>query len=103
MSVFDRLNDTLFRDGNFGQDALFRPAGQGEGVPVRVILIETDAIQSEAGLRFAVEGQMLELQSGPIAQPMAGDTIEIADGRIFQVQGTPQHTAGVWRLDTFQP
>lgn len=101
MTAFAAATDVLFADPHLARDAVYRPAGAGDGIPVRVMLRRPDRIESFGEARIASSTTMLDLRVSEVAEPVAGDTIEL-DGRMVVVQGTPLLDAEglVWSLDT---
>ena len=101
MTAFAAATDVLFADPHLARDAVYRPAGAGDGIPVRVMLRRPDQIESFGETRLASSTTMLDLRSSEVAEPAAGDTLEL-EGRTVVVQGTPLLDAEglVWSLDT---
>jgi hypothetical protein len=101
MTAFAAANDVLFADPHLARDAVYRPAGAGDGIPVRVMLRRPDRIESFGETRLASSTTTLDVRVSDIAEPAAGDTLEV-DGRTVVVQGTPLLDAEglVWALDT---
>ena len=101
MSAFAAATNILFADPHLARDAAYRPAGAGDGIPVRVMLRRPDRIESFGETRLASSTTMLDVRVSDIAEPAAGDTLEV-DGRTVVVQGTPLLDALglVWTLDT---
>jgi hypothetical protein len=101
VTAFAATTDVLFADPHLARDAVYRPAGAGDGIPVRVMLRRPDRIESFGETRLASSTTMLDLRVSEIAVPVAGDTLEV-DGRTVVVQGTPLLDAEglVWSLDT---
>jgi hypothetical protein len=88
MPVFAAAVDALFTDPNIGRDAIWRAAGAGAGVGVRVVFRAPDAISNFGGGRFVAASRFIDvrLSEVPILQP--GDTFEI-NSTVFVVQGEP--------------
>ena len=101
MTAFPAATDVLFADPHLARDAVYRPAGAGDGIPVRVMLRRPDRIESFGETRLASSTAMLDVRVSEIGEPVAGDTLEV-DGRAVIVQGTPLLDAEglVWSLDT---
>ena len=101
MSAFAAAVDVLFADPHLARDAVYRPGGVGDGIPVRVMLRRPDRIESFGETRLASSTTMLDVRSSEVAKPEAGDTLEL-DGRTVVVQGTPLRDAEglVWTVDT---
>ena len=88
MTAFAAATDVLFADPHLARDAVYRPAGAGDGIPVRVMLRRPDRIEGFGETRIASSTTMLDLRASDVAEPAAGDTLEL-DGRTVVVQGTP--------------
>jgi hypothetical protein len=101
VTAFTAATDVLFTDPHLARDAVYRPAGAGDGIPVRVMPRQPDRIEGFGETRLASSTTMLDLRVSEVAEPEAGDTIEL-DGRMVVVQGTPLLDALglVWSLDT---
>jgi len=98
--AFASAMDVLFTDPNIGRDAVYTPEG-GIPFPVRVIARRGDLVSEFGDRRVASATVVLDLRVSEVADPRAGDRIELA-GEILVVQGTPQRDAErlVWTLDT---
>jgi hypothetical protein len=101
VSAFAAATDVLFADPHLARDAVYRPGGVGDGIPVRVMRRQPDRIESFGETRLASSTTTFDLRASEVAEPEAGDTIEL-DGRTVIVQGTPLLDAEglVWTLDT---
>ena len=88
MSIFAAAIDVLFADPHLARDALYRPGGAGDGIPVRVMRRQPDRIEGFSETRIASSTTMLDVRVSEVAAPEAGDTLEL-DGRTVVVQGTP--------------
>jgi hypothetical protein len=101
LTAFAAAIDALFADPHLARDAVHRPAGEGDGIPVRVMTRRPDRIESFGETRLASSTTMLDVRASEIAEPEAGDTLQL-DGRTVIVQGTPLLDAEglVWTLDT---
>jgi hypothetical protein len=101
VTAFAATTDVLFADPHLARDAVYRPAGAGDGIPVRVMLRRPDRIESFGETRLASSTTMLDVRASEVAEPAAGDTLSL-DGRTVVVQGTPLLDAEglVWSLDT---
>ena len=88
MTAFAAATDVLFADPHLARDAVYRPAGAGDGIPVRVMLRRPDRIESFGETRIASSTTMLDVRAGEVSAPAAGDTLDL-DGRTVVVQGTP--------------
>ena len=101
MSIFAAAIDVLFADPHLARDAVYRPGGIGEGIPVRVMRRQPDRIEGFGETRIASSTTVLDVRVSEIAEPAAGDMVEL-DGRTVVVQGSPILDAEglVWAVDT---
>ena len=101
MTAFAAATDVLFADPHLARDAVYRPAGDGDGIPIRVMLRRPDRIESFGETRIASSTTLLDVRVSEVAEPVVGDTLAL-DGRTVVVQGTPLRDAKglVWTLDT---
>jgi hypothetical protein len=101
VTAFTAAIDVLFADPHLARDAVYRPAGEGDGIAVRVMLRRPDRIENFGETRLASSTTMLDVRVSEIAKPTTGDTLEV-HGRTVVVQGTPLLDALglVWSLDT---
>ena len=88
MTAFTAATDVLFADPHLARDAVYRPGGAGDGIPVRVMLRRPDRIESFGETRLASSTTTLDLRASEVGEPAAGDTLDL-DGRTVVVQGTP--------------
>jgi len=104
VSAFTAATDVLFADPHLARDAVYRPGGVGDGVPVRVMRRQPDRIEGFGETRIASSTTVLDVRVSEVAEPADGDTLEL-DGRTVVVQGTPIRDAEglVWTLDTRPP
>jgi hypothetical protein len=101
VTAFAAATDVLFADPHLARDAVYRPAGAGDGIAVRVMVLRPDRVESFGEARLASSTTMLDVRAGEVSAPAAGDTLEV-DGRTVVVQSTPLLDAEglVWTLDT---
>jgi hypothetical protein len=101
VSAFAAATDVLFADPHLARDAVYRPGGVGDGIPVRVMLRRPDRIEGFGEARIASSTTVLDVRISEIAEPVAGDKLAL-DGRTVVVQGTPIIDAEglVYTLDT---
>ena len=101
MSAFAAAVDVLFANPHLARDAVYRPGGAGDGIPVRVMCRQPDRIDSFGETRLASSTTTLDVRVSEVAEPVSGDTLAL-DGRTVVVQGTPLLDAEglVWTLDT---
>ena len=101
MTAFAAAADVLFADPHLARDAVYRSAGAGDGIPVRVMLRRPDRIESFGETRLASSTTVFDVRASEVSAPAAGDTLEV-DGRMVIVQSTPLLDAEglVWTVDT---
>jgi hypothetical protein len=88
VTAFAAATDVLFADPHLARDAVYRPAGVGDGIPVRVTLRQPDRIESFGETRLASSTTLLDVRVSEVPEPKAGDTLGV-DGRTVVVQGSP--------------
>jgi len=88
VSAFAAATDVLFADPHLARDAVYRPGGIGDGIPVRVMRRQPDRIEGFGETRLASSTTVLDVRASEIAEPAAGDTLDL-DGRTVVVQGAP--------------
>lgn len=100
MTAFAAAVDALFADPHLARDALWRPGGAGDGVPVRVIARRPDRLVDFAGTRIVSATALFDLRVAEAPGIAEGDALEV-DGEVFVVQGVPQRDAErlVWTVD----
>ena len=100
MTAFAAAVAALFRDRNMARDGLWRQAGEGPPHPVRVVRREPDQGVSFGDGRFLRDSVTLEVRVCELAQPRAGDTVEIG-ADLFTVIGEPERDGQrlVWRCE----
>lgn len=101
MTAFAAATDVIFADPHLARNAVYRPGGVGDGIPVRVMRRQPDRIEGLGETRIASSTAILDVRVSEVAEPAAGDTLEL-EGRTVVVQGTPLLDAEglVWTLDT---
>ena len=101
MSAFAAATNVLFADPHLARDAVYRPGGVGDGIPVRVMRRQPDRIEGFGDTRIASSTTTLDVRVSEVPEPRPGDTLDL-DGRAVVVQGAPLlDTEGlVWTLDT---
>ena len=101
MTAFAAATDVLFADPHLARDAVYRPGGTGDGIPIRVMRRQPDRIEGFGETRIASSTTVLDLRVSEVPEPASGDTLEL-DGRTVIVQGTPILDAEglVWTVDT---
>jgi hypothetical protein len=101
MTVFADVIDDLFADPNLARDAIWRPGGTGDGIPVRAIARRPDREVEFGDVAVHTATAVLEVRVSEVPNPAEGDTITLG-GETFVVQGEPVRDAErlVWTLDT---
>lgn len=99
MSAFATAMEALFADAHLGRDVVYT-AESGTPALVRAILRRPDDITSFGEARIWSETTRLDLRLAEVANPRAGDRIEI-DGDAFLIQGEPVRDRErlVWTVD----
>lgn len=81
--------DALFADPTLARDAVWQSAsGWPEPAPVRVITKRPDATLDFGETRIAVATVLIDVRASEVAEPRAGDVVEIGD-EAFTVVGEP--------------
>lgn len=88
MNAFAAGIDAIFRDPNMAKDALYRAAGGGAGVPVRVIFRAPDRIANWNEGRFVTDTIFIDVRVSDVPELAPGDTFEIG-GELFEVRSEP--------------
>ncbi len=101
MTVFATAINDLFADPNIARDAVWRPGGIGDGIPVRAIIRRPDRNAEFGDVAVHTATAVFEVRVSEVPAPAEGDTITLA-GETFVVQGEPARDAErlVWTLDT---
>ena len=101
MSAFASATDVLFAEPHSARDAVYRPGGADPGIAVRVMRRQPARIEGFGETHIASSTTVLDVRISEIAEPTAGDTLEL-DGRTVVVQGTPLLDAEglAWTVDT---
>jgi len=87
-SAFAAAIDAIFRDANVAEDALWRTAGAGGGIAVRIVRKSPDEIVGFGNSRTVLPTVLIDVRVSEVASPAAEDTVEI-DGSLFDIIGTP--------------
>ena len=100
MSIFAVAIDALFADPNLAVGTIYRAGGADPAVPVRVILRRPDRVGEFGDARIVAETTVFDVRVADIAQPAAGDTIEM-DGTVYRIEGAPLRDAErlVWTIE----
>jgi hypothetical protein len=88
MEVFASATDALFADPNIARNAIWRAAGAAAGVAVRVVTRRPDQVVGFGDSRAILPTMLIELRRSEVANPAAGDTVEI-NGETFAIIATP--------------
>ncbi|MBI4968180.1 MAG: hypothetical protein HZC25_08700 [Rhodospirillales bacterium] len=93
--------DDLFADPNIARDAIWRPGGIGNGVPVRLIAKQNDQVSEFGDIGVVSATARFDLRVSEVPNPAEGDTITL-DGETCVVQGEPLRDTGrlIWTIDT---
>jgi len=99
--AFSAAVDDLFADPNAARDAVWRPGGTGDGIPVRAIARRPDREVEFGAVAVHTATAVFEVRVSEVPNPAEGDTIALG-GETFVVQGEPVRDAErlVWTLDT---
>jgi hypothetical protein len=97
---FKDMIDQLFNDTILGRSATYRPQGDGDGYPIRVMAKSPDTITNFGAARIQSATLTLEARVFEVPEPAIGDTFEL-DSVIYAVQGEPlaDRARLVWALD----
>lgn len=100
MNAFKVATDLLFLDRNIALDALWRPGGEGEGQPVRVIRRQPDRMANFGDGRFVTDTTLIDVRVSDAPTLAPGDTFEIG-GDLYEVRGDPVRDADrlTWSAD----
>lgn len=103
--AFSAAIDDLFADPNIARDAVWRPGGTGDGIPVRAIARRPDRNAEFGAVAVHTATAVFEVRVSEVPNPAEGDTITLIGalgGEIFVVQGEPVRDAErlVWAIDT---
>lgn len=101
MEAFAAAMDDIFADPNIARTALYRPAGIGDGVPVRVIAKRNEQVSEFSDISVVSATARFDLRVSEVPTLTEGDTI-VLDGETFVVQGEPMRDPErlVWTIDT---
>jgi len=100
VSFFAAAVDLLFEQ--LGEEATYHfKAGGAQGV--RVMPKRNDVVASFGDTRAVKQTGLFDLRKSEIANPVAGDRLELADGSWRELQGKPMTEDSdrlIWTLDT---
>lgn len=88
MTAFAAATEVLFADPHLARDAVYRPAGAGDGIPVRVMLRQPDRVESFGETRLLADTTVIDVRTVEVPGLAAADSFEI-DGEVYRVQGEP--------------
>ena len=105
MNAFMGAIDDLFANPDIARDAVWRPGGAGDGIPVRAIVRRPDRNAEFGDIAVHTATAVFEVRVSEVPTPAEGDTIALVGtlaGEAFVVQGEPVRDAErlVWTLDT---
>ncbi len=89
MNAFADANDILFEDENLSLAALWKAAGAGAGVEVRIVLSEPDREIDWRETRLVVGTVILEVRTSDVAALTKGDTFSVGSA-VYVVTGDPR-------------
>lgn len=100
MTAFSSAIYAIFADPNMAEDAVWRAQGVSPGVACRVIRRSPDVLTDFGQARVRSETTRIDVRVSQIAQPRAGDIVEIG-AETFKVQGeaTRDRERLVWTVD----
>ncbi len=84
--------DALFADPNIGEDALWKPGGVGDGVPVRIIRKSPDRMVEFGQSRAVLPAVDIDIRRSQAATITEGDLIVIR-AETFRIIGEPMGDA----------
>jgi hypothetical protein len=101
MTIFFTAINDIFADPNVARDAVWRPGGTGDGIPVRAIARCPDREVEFGDVAVHMATAVFEVRISEVPNPVEGDTIALGS-ETFVVQGEPVRDAErlVWTLDT---
>lgn len=88
MTALASAIDVCFGDPHIARDALWRAGGSGEGIPVRVVTRRPDRVVGFGDSRAILPAVLIDVRRSEVAEPAAGDTVEIA-GETFAIMAAP--------------
>lgn len=99
-SAFAVAAASLFSDPNLSRDAVYRAAGTGPAVAVRLVLRRPDQTSEFGGGRFVTGSHILKVPVESIPDLQRGDTFE-CDLGTFEVRGEPRRDGFhvVWMVE----
>ena len=88
MNAFAVATDLIFNDQNLGVDAIWRAAGLGDGVAVRVIRRRPDRLANFGDGRFVTDSTLIDCRVSEVPVLAPGDTFQIG-AQHYEVRGEP--------------
>ena len=100
MTAITAAINALFADPNIAMDAIYRTEGTGEPQTVRIVTKRPDEVLDFGDSRVTTATTVAEVRVSELADPQAGDTLEIG-GETYTIQGTPRRDTErlIWSLD----
>lgn len=83
MSAFSDGMDAIYGDDNVAVDAIYRPGGAGDGVPVRAIKTDTEDTASYGRSAVILTGVMIQVRKSEVQTAGKGDTFRIGTTTYF--------------------
>jgi len=99
MPLFAAVIDDLFGDPHLARNALWFPGGDGDAVPVHVILRRPDRVGGFGETRIAASAVEVEVRVAEAPTLASSDVFEVG-GERYLVEGTPLADGErlVWRV-----
>ena len=100
MTAFAALFETLFANPDMAVDAVWRRAGTGAPVSVRLVAARPDDILDLGATKLRRNLAKFQVRQAELADPLAGDIFEIG-ALLYRVQGQPiaDRDRLIWSLD----
>lgn len=100
MTAFAALFETLFANPDLAVDAVWRRAGTGTPLAVRLVAARPDDILDFGGTKLRRTPSKFQVRQAELADPNDGDTLAIGSA-LYRVQGPPvaDRDRLIWSLD----
>ena len=100
MTAVEAAINALFADPNITTDAIYRTEGTGDPQTVRIVTKRPDEVLDFGDSRVVTATTVAEVRVSELADPQAGDTLEIG-GETYTIQGTPWRDTErlIWSFD----
>jgi hypothetical protein len=100
VTVFAAMFETLFANADMAVDAVWRRAGTGAPVAVRLVAARPDEVFDLGGTRLRRNLSKFQIRQSELADPLEGDTFEIG-ADLYRVQGQPvaDRDRLIWSLE----